>query len=95
MRPELGDRRIRYPTVDERGRRAAVVALRMRCSLVSSDARSETQKEGPKMELSSFLGGDAALVLFSGLGLVATGKAITRDIPMQRRIAERPVPAPH
>jgi len=47
------------------------------------------------MELSSFLGGDAALVLFSGLGLVATGKAITRDIPMQRRIAERPVPAPH
>jgi len=47
------------------------------------------------MDLSSFLGGDAALVLFSGLGLVATGLAIARDIPVQRRIAERPMPAPH
>jgi len=47
------------------------------------------------MELSSFLGGDAALLLVSGLGLVATGLAIARDIPVQRRFSERPVPAPH
>jgi hypothetical protein len=45
------------------------------------------------MELSSFLGGDAALLLFSSLGLVATGLAIARDIPVQRRLAERTVPA--
>ena len=47
------------------------------------------------MEPSSFLAGDAALVLLSGLGLVATGLAIARDIPVQRRITERPVPTPH
>jgi hypothetical protein len=43
------------------------------------------------MELSSFLGSDAALLLLSGLGLIATGLAIVRDIPQQRRIAEEPV----
>ena len=43
------------------------------------------------MELSSFLGSDGALLLFSGLGLIATGLAIVRDIPAQKRIAEEPV----
>jgi hypothetical protein len=44
------------------------------------------------VELSSFLGSDAALLLFSGLGLVATGLAIMRDIPAQRQIvSEEPV----
>ncbi|MHB8630320.1 MAG: hypothetical protein ACYC9W_00125 [Candidatus Limnocylindria bacterium] len=43
------------------------------------------------MELSSFLGSDAALLLFSALGLVATGLAIVRDIPARRQIAEDPV----
>ena len=43
------------------------------------------------MELSSFLGSDGALLLFSGLGLIATGLAIVRDIPVQKRIAEEPV----
>lgn len=43
------------------------------------------------MELNSFLGSDAALLLFSGLGLIATGLAIVRDIPVQRRVAEQPV----
>jgi hypothetical protein len=42
------------------------------------------------MELNSFLGSDAALLLFSGLGLVATGLAIGRDIPVQRRVVEQP-----
>jgi hypothetical protein len=42
------------------------------------------------MELNSFLGSDAALLLFSGLGLVATGLAIVRDIPVQRRVVEQP-----
>ena len=41
------------------------------------------------MELSSFLASDAALIVFSGLGLVATGLAIVRDIPVQRRVVER------
>ena len=44
------------------------------------------------MELSAFLISDAALVLFSAVGLTATGLAIVRDIPMQRRVTERPVP---
>ena len=43
------------------------------------------------MELGTFLAGDAALLVFSGLGLVATGLAIVRDIPAQRRIVEQPV----
>ena len=43
------------------------------------------------MELSSFFGSDAALLLFSGLGLIATGLAIARDIPQQKRVAEEPV----
>ena len=43
------------------------------------------------MELNSFLGSDAALLLFSGLGLVATGLAIVRDIPTQQRVVEQPV----
>jgi hypothetical protein len=43
------------------------------------------------MELTSFLGSDAALLLFSGLGLVATGLAIARDIPVQQRVVEHPV----
>lgn len=43
------------------------------------------------MELTSFLGTDAALLLFSGLGLVATGLAIARDIPVQQRVVEQPV----
>jgi hypothetical protein len=42
------------------------------------------------VELNSFLGSDAALLLFSGLGLVATGLAIVRDIPVQRRVIEQP-----
>ena len=42
------------------------------------------------MELNSFLGSDAALLLFTGLGLVATGLAIVRDIPVQRRLVEQP-----
>src|SRR5207249_1881161 len=46
-----------------------------------------TKKEATKMELSAFLSSDAALVLFSGFGLVATGLAIIRDIPVQRRVA--------
>ena len=45
------------------------------------------------MELGAFLASDAALVVFSTLGLVATGLAIVRDIPVQRRVAERPVGA--
>jgi hypothetical protein len=44
------------------------------------------------VELNSFLGSDAALLLFSGLGLVATGLAIVRDIPVQRRVVEQPAP---
>ena len=44
------------------------------------------------MELNSFLGSDAALLLFSGLGLVATGLAIVRDIPVQRRVVDQPAP---
>ena len=43
------------------------------------------------MELNTFLASDAALLLFSGLGLVATGLAIVRDIPVQRRVVEQPV----
>ena len=43
------------------------------------------------MELSSFLGSDAALLVLSGLGLLATGLAIARDIPEQQRVAEQPV----
>ena len=44
------------------------------------------------MELSSFFASDAALLLFSGLGLIATGLAIARDIPQQaQRVAEEPV----
>ncbi len=46
------------------------------------------------MELTSFLGSDAALLLFSGLGLVATGLAIARDIPVQQRV-EQPVAVEH
>ena len=41
------------------------------------------------MELSTFLASDAALLVFSGLGLVATGLAIVRDLPVQRRVVER------
>jgi hypothetical protein len=44
------------------------------------------------MELTSFLGSDAALLVFSGLGLVATGLAIVRDIPVQRSVVEQTVP---
>lgn len=47
------------------------------------------------VELNSFLGSDAALLLFSGLGLIATGLAIVRDIPVQRRVAEQPVHMKH
>lgn len=45
------------------------------------------------MELSTFLTSDAALLVFSGLGLVATGLAIMRDIPVQRRVERRTVTA--
>jgi hypothetical protein len=59
---------------------------------ISESADVEIEKGGAKMELSSFLGSDAALLLFSGLGLVGTGLAIIRDIPVQRRIvAEEPI----
>jgi len=44
------------------------------------------------MELSSFLGTDGALLLLCGLGLIATGVAIIRDLPVQRR-AQAPVRA--
>jgi hypothetical protein len=44
------------------------------------------------MELNSVLGSDAALLVISGLGLVATGLAIMRDIPVQRRLVEQPIP---
>ncbi len=37
------------------------------------------------MELGTFLASDAALVVLSTFGLVATGLAIVRDIPVQRR----------
>jgi hypothetical protein len=47
------------------------------------------------VELNSFLGSDAALLLISGLGLVATGLAIVRDIPVQRRVVEQPAPVDH
>ncbi len=40
------------------------------------------------MELSTFLTSDAALVVFCGLGLVATGLAIVRDIPVRQRVVE-------
>lgn len=40
------------------------------------------------MELSALLASDAALVIYSTLGLAATGLAIARDIPVQRRVAE-------
>ena len=43
------------------------------------------------MELGTFLASDAALVVFSTFGLVATGLAIVRDIPVQRRGGERSV----
>ena len=43
------------------------------------------------MELSTFLASDAALLVFSGLGLVATGLAIVRDIPVQRQVVDQPV----
>ena len=45
------------------------------------------------MELSTFLASDAALLVLSGLGLVATGLAIVRDIPVQRRVVEQPFTA--
>lgn len=45
------------------------------------------------MELNAFLGSDFALLLFSGFGLVATGFAIMRDIPVQRQVAEQPARA--
>lgn len=44
------------------------------------------------MELSTFLASDTALLFSCGLGLVATGLAIVRDIPVQRRLAEQPIP---
>ena len=47
------------------------------------------------MELNSLVGSDAALLLFSGLGLVATGLAIMRDIPVQKRTVEPPTPVEH
>ena len=43
------------------------------------------------MELSSFFGSDAALLVFSGLGLLATGLAILSDIPTQQQVVEQPV----
>ena len=45
------------------------------------------------MELNAFLASDGALLLFSGFGLVATGLAIVRDIPVQRQVVEQPLPA--
>lgn len=44
------------------------------------------------MELATFLSSDAALLLLSGLGLVATGIAIARDIPVQRELVREPAP---
>lgn len=47
------------------------------------------------MELGTFLVSDAALLVFSGLGLVATGLAIVRDIPVQRRTGEGQLSTEH
>jgi hypothetical protein len=58
----------------------------------SLGAVGRVTKGGAKMELARFLGSDAALLLFTGVGLVATGIAIVRDIPVQRRMAKEPVP---
>ena len=43
------------------------------------------------MELGAFFSSDTALLLLSALGLVATGIAILRDIPDQRRMADQRV----
>lgn len=43
------------------------------------------------MELGTFLTSDAALLVLSGLGLVGTGLAIVRDIPVQRRVVDQPI----
>ncbi len=64
------------------------LAFRMRIGEVDP-AFKRVGKEAD-MELSSFFGSDAALLLFSGLGLIATGLAIARDIPMQKQVAEEP-----
>jgi len=53
------------------------------------------RKKSVKMELNSFLGSEGALLLFSGLGLVATGLAIIREIPVQRGVIEPPIPVKH
>jgi len=53
------------------------------------------RKKGVKMALNSFLGSEGALLLFSGLGLVATGLAIIREIPVQRGVIEPPIPVKH
>jgi hypothetical protein len=58
---------------------------------LGADPRDTQRKGGAKMEVSTFLASDAALLVFSGLGLVATGLAIVRDIPVQRRVVEEPV----
>jgi hypothetical protein len=55
----------------------------------------QRQKGGAKMELNSFFASDAALLVFTGLGLVATGLAIVRDIPVQRRVVEPPAQLEH
>jgi hypothetical protein len=68
------------------------MAPRLPCVLAQHGRWIERQKEGATMQLNAFLGSDAALLLLSGLGLVATGLAIMRDIPVQKRIVEQPIP---
>jgi hypothetical protein len=69
------------------------MALRMRVLSPDRTLNPSSGKGGAKMELNAFLGSDAALLLFSGLGLVATGLAIMRDIPVQKQVVEQPVSA--
>ncbi|HAF08620.1 MAG TPA: hypothetical protein DCK98_00855 [Chloroflexi bacterium] len=60
--------------------------------LLNTAVGSRDSQGGANMQLNAFLGSDAALLLLSGLGLVATGLAIMRDIPVQKRIVEQPIP---
>jgi hypothetical protein len=56
-----------------------------------TETQTRDGKKARRVELNSFLVSDAALLLFSGLGLVATCLAILRDIPVQRQIVEERV----
>jgi len=71
---------------------ARFMALAMRFFLSGRPLEpTRSMRQEANMELSSFFGSDAALLVFSGLGLLATGLAILRDIPTQQRVVEQPV----